>query len=565
MKIQTVASLFLLSSSALAQSLPSPQVSAPTLPQAATPKNYVDNALAVKADTTSVQTKVESSNGILTTPLLIRPRVQTSTGLMAWALTEGLIGPGFPTALNADPTGSIFNGPLTVRRNTNGEGHRAGGVEVALNIPNHQGCSNGGFYENPWTRGVYGQRDIVAGCFDVTAPNPIVTGATATFTDDPANTNQQSTAASTANYTVVPTGQTVKGTKATLSSSLTAQQVAQLTVGMVVETDNAATGALTSWDPNGTWIKVDTWVLIASDPVLVGYNPANYGGTNITINTVSQIYGLNANVTIPANAYRQHGNPPNGLGAEITMYNNAVTVTRNEFDSFNDSPRVWGVNVGAGGSVPAPGGSGFITLGNWDKGYAVYSTTGYAGYLYGAQSGTPGEGAFVTQQNGGRAFVVKPANRNGTRTFSVDVTNGAITSGLSNTRQTVEGTLWGPVSNNSTSPFPITPTGNPVTAVGNSLVIMSAGAAYTLFGTVSCTDGTSGFTVGVAGTWMTNANAGATVIQGWTNTLQSSYGAVTGWIVGPATDGATWSPVVYFQGAIGVSCTGHITTMQIRG
>lgn len=533
-------------------------------------------ALAGKADTAALAaeaarataaegTKPNAANGTLTGAQLVSPTVSTGSNLPAFGLAEHLAGAGFPTIYNADPRTAVFNAPVTIRSATSGESHRAGGLEVSLNDNNDQGCSNGGFYDNPLTRGIYGGRDIVGGCFNVRAPAPIALRAAVVFQTNAANTRNQTTAASGSGYAPVNTGRTVQGTRAVFATPLTAAQVAGLTVGMVVETNNNSTGIITAWDSAGGSIDVDQWVLIASDPVLSGYSPADYGGNVVTINTVSQAYGINVNVTVPPDAYRQNNSSTNALAAEFSIYNTQSTVVRNEFDGFNDIPRIWGLNIGVNGTVARPGGSGAVVIGHWDKGYAVYSMTDYAGFLYGAGAGTPGEGAFVSQQNAGNAFVIKPSIRGGSRTFSVASQNGAITSGLAPVRQAAVGVVWSATSVNATDLIAITPTGNPLPANGNTLAVMALNSVYTVTGVVSCSDGAGVLTWNLAASWFTGADNSATLIKGFTLNPLSTAGTVTGWGLTGATDAAGLSPQVLFSGAAGVSCTGNLSTMQVRG
>ena len=518
--------------------------------------------------------KGDRVNGQLTTPT-----IRTGLGLPAWSLADSIplsvLAPNttLPAKLSYDPTGTLFDGPVTITRNSNGLEHHAGGLEVSLNSTATT-CGNGGSYQNPVIRGAYGARDLVGVCANVTQPTPITSNNASTFVNDPANINLQETALSPA-YTQVPTGLPAQGTKVVLGLALTSAQVAQLQLGMVAETNNLFTGFVTGWDPGGTWITVDQWVAIGSNPMLIGFSPAAYQGSNpyvsVTINIISQVYGENLVVEVPPNSYDQAGHTANALGQEIAIVNNGSAVTMSEFDGYSDVPRLWGSNVGIGanaGSGNGNGAAGYTTLENINIGFQVMSATSYAGFVYRHNAGVPGEAGFVTQQDAGVAYESKPGARRGLRTWSVDSQTGLTTRGLSANNQAANTEAWSTPSTGGAQA--ITPTGSgTITAQNNMLgAPMVANADYSAHGNIGCSDGTNRANFDVTGLFHMGATPSTAVTLSGnalgTNGMRDTVGTVTGWSVSPAVDTTTGAPYFTFGGPANVTCTGTFETMRIH-
>jgi hypothetical protein len=503
---------------------------------------------------------------------LVSPSVLNGANLMAMQLSDTLAGklPSFPAAsplTTSDPTGMFFTGPTTIARRTTGTSHRGGGVEVALNAPTggDDGCGSGGFYEMKQNRAGGANGDIVAGCFNVYGPVSAAVNVLATFVNDPAASVLETTGL----YgTQTPTGLLAQGTKIVLTTPLTPLQVSELAVGITAMTNNLYEGAVTGWDPGGAWVTVDAWVNIGlgtTGQIPVGFAPT--GATTVSFNVVPNIYGLNVNAYNTSQQALENGNRTGTIGIEAAVANNQGAITFSEFNAFLTAPRIWGQDNGSFSN--GGGGSAYEAIGTWLEPFVVSAATGYAGFTFSGEAGIPGEAAFVTQQNGGTAFEIKPAFLGGStpatgqKTWKVDATGGATTYGRVANRQSAHANISNDISTSSGSNSLLTVTQGAAGA-GNDIVNFTAGGFYTMVGDVGCTDGTNGYNAHVAGTWSAGAAPANAANLVWNVTPEGSFGTTTGWLLGAASDVGGWGPEVYFTGATGVSCSGDVTVMQIR-
>jgi hypothetical protein len=502
---------------------------------------------------------------------LITPTIENAAGQSSQQISDTMAGqiPAFPAAsplLTSDPRGMFFAGPTTINRTTTGTEHRGGGVEVALNPPAvDDGCGSGGFYEMKQNRAGGANGDIVAGCFNVYGPVSAAVNVAATFVNNPSATVPQTTG-TYGNST--PTGLMAQGTKIVLATPLTSLQVSELAVGITAMTNTLYEGGVTGWDPGGAWVTVDAWVNITlgtGGQIPVGFAPG--AAVSVSFNVVPNIYGINVNAYNTSQQALENGNRTGTIGIEAAVANNQGSLTFNEFNAFLTAPRMWGQDNGSFSN--GGGGAAYEAIGTWLEPFVVSSATGYAGFTFSGEAGIPGEAAFVTQQNGGTAFEIKPAFLGGStpatgqKTWKVDATGGETTYGRIANRQSAHANISIATSTSSGSNNLLTVTQGAAGA-GNDIMNFTANGFYTLVGDVGCTDGTNGYNAHVAGTWSAGAAPANAANLAWNVTTEGSFGTTTGWLLGAASDMGGWGPEVYFTGAPGVSCSGDVTVMQIR-
>lgn len=212
----------------------------------------------------------------------------------------------------------------------------------------------------------YPTRDAVGCYFDITAPSPVVSAAAGTFTT----------------------------TSFTPTTPFSIGQVAQFRVGMFVITQEASTffsGKITAWATNGTSITVSGWYQQGN----TGAGQTPTGGDTVTINPVTKVWALNANLIFPASGSIATA----GAGIELGLQDNSATAATNTTWGYDS------VNLTA-----TAGRDAFMARGPWD--YDYQATTGSTAAFYYNPSGTPTNG-FLSSQTSGNGFFCNQAMSSG--------------------------------------------------------------------------------------------------------------------------------------------------------
>jgi hypothetical protein len=418
--------------------------------------------------------KADASGGVLTNPTL---RGGTASGVTADS-TSSLNG----SALN-DPSGNIVirlgnagtnptwyaptgargYAPLAISDSPWGFGNQAQSLSVYTNQTQQQtdyGCSAGGFGENIENRGYAAVSDLVSVCHLINSTTPLATLTSGTdyqLVNDPAVTVPQYQTLNEGGARQL-TGINSVATKIQFTVPLSTQQVAALRVNMFVRTGTGWTGFVKSWDPNGAWVTVDTWVSIVNPGVgngstaFVGYNPlANWTAPTgallanvvLYINAMQNTYGINGILNHNPGGYCLFGFGCSAEYLEFGTANNIMPFVRNnEYDWASDQPRDVGALLGSGGTYTTS--AGIVIAGaNVDKGFVV-SDSQYAAFLAQphsqlSQNHPYGDG-FMSQQTSADAFSIKHAGAG--YIYQVDALSGTVQQGQQGTSvSTVRGTV----------------------------------------------------------------------------------------------------------------------------
>ncbi|WP_198355896.1 hypothetical protein [Granulibacter bethesdensis] len=293
----------------------------------------------------------------------------------------------------------------------------------------------GGFYSRPEMRAEYGGRDT-AGIYVTNNALPALIFLPDAHLEDQNNPTLMDGTPSkkyikdvTTKAKKIMSPSVAEGTR--IVTNLSADQVRQLQTGMYVEAGKGWSAALVGWDSAGHWLDVDSWVASTGKMTLIGFRPVSGSGTiPISIGITSRVYGINTITRCQKDAFLQREKyPPSCINYEGSNINWGPDVKRDEFNPDSDRPNMFGIYLSADGNLQ---GSAFLAQNHWDKGFVTGRNAGeYAGFLH-AGDKHPQEGGFVTQQEEGRAFSVRPESRlhagTGERPFEVNAANGCITS-----------------------------------------------------------------------------------------------------------------------------------------
>ncbi|ABI60959.1 putative secreted protein [Granulibacter bethesdensis] len=332
----------------------------------------------------------------------------------------------------------ILSGPFVVSKHVSGAEDYGVAAAFIANQPRSPVTAagiTGGFYSRPEMRAEYGGRDTAGIYVTNNALPALIFLPDAQLKDQNNPTLMDGTSSkkyikdvTTKAKKIIPPS-VAEGTR--IVTSLSADQVRQLQPGMYVEAGKGWSAALVNWDPGGHWLDVDSWVASTGKTTLIGFRPVSGNGTiPISVGITSRVYGINTITRCQKDAFLQREKyPPSCINYEGSNINWGPDVKRDEFNPDSDRPNMFGIYLSADGNLQ---GSAFLAQNHWDKGFVTGRNAGvYAGFLH-AGDRHPQEGSFVTQQEAGRAFSVRPESRlhagTGERPFEVNAANGCITS-----------------------------------------------------------------------------------------------------------------------------------------
>ncbi|WP_072571660.1 hypothetical protein [Granulibacter bethesdensis] len=332
----------------------------------------------------------------------------------------------------------ILSGPFIVSKHVSGAEDYGVAAAFMANQPRSPVTAagiTGGFYSRPEMRAEYGGRDTAGIYVTNTALPPLIFLPDAHLEDQTNPTLMDGTPSKkyikdvTTRAKKIMSPSVAQGTR--IVTNLSADQVRQLQTGMYVEAGKGWSAALVGWDPAGHWLDVDSWVASTGKMTLIGFRPVSGNGTiPISVGITSRVYGINTITRCQKDAFLQREKyPPSCINYEGSNINWGPDIKRDEFNPDADRPNMVGIYLSADGNLQ---GSAFLAQNHWDKGFVTGHNAGeYAGFLH-AGDRHPQEGGFVTQQEDGRAFSVRPASRlhavTGERPFEVNAANGCITS-----------------------------------------------------------------------------------------------------------------------------------------
>jgi hypothetical protein len=185
-------------------------------------------------------------------------------------------------------------------------------------------------------------------------------------------------------------------TSVTLGTPLTQDQLKQLRVGMLIDTNHATkyTGWITSWANDGTSISVENWYLVNG---VAGAPNTPSSPATIYINPVTKIWGINANAILTSASHAD------ALAVcEYGVVDNKAPST----GPTGGNHYAWGVDVVNIGSnkiqscfvARAGGGGAFCGYRSDEANYGLYSSYGQSAVY--SLSASPGSTQAVIASNG---------------------------------------------------------------------------------------------------------------------------------------------------------------------
>jgi hypothetical protein len=296
-----------------------------------------------------------------------------------------------PPGVYSDTVMNVPGGNVSI---ANGRAYGFGNTATALAISQNypagastyaqvmSGFANPAGAGGPWS---YGLRDSV-GFFDiVNAPPPMIQ---------------------------ISSGVRYDATHVYFATPLTSTQIAELRQNMLIDTNDSphvATGVISSWAGNGSWIAVGGWQFVGTgSPAYV--TPK---GSQVIINSITKTYG--ANIVVGLNPSSQ---ATKTAGIETDCGNNTGA-----YNPATDTPTIWCYDAFNGGAV-ANASAAYIARGNFQNSFVAQNGTN-AGFLY--QPATDNGTAFESYQTGGTAFLAGNYAPGGYGTaFSVQSGDGSI-------------------------------------------------------------------------------------------------------------------------------------------
>ncbi len=369
-------------------------------------------------------TKVDTTNGVLTTPTITGGTVTEAT-ISGGDLSQATVIPqGASTsqplsfvagaAVNALPltgssianNGSFTNpmgGALYVRPNA--FGHSINQTAATFVVGSTGGCVMGGAQNGQGTGGMgsYGSIDTVTLCDQIYGPPPLFSLSGTTTSSAPS-----------AGGTFVPT------------TPLTSDQRAQIKNGTVggfagtwIVIKNGTNPPWVSWvtsvTPDGSSVNVIGWWVLGTQ----GY-VAPTGTVTADFGVQTKVWARNTTVALGSTSY-----PTRAVADEIDATNNQGP----NADMVGEDIVQLGSYTIAGPAVRARGIFGTDFLGEGGGAYGFRFAPG----LQSIAVPNPSQGAFVTQQTGGPAFVAQPGGEGTTPTFTVDAATGNVSVGTTGT------------------------------------------------------------------------------------------------------------------------------------